>query len=133
MLVEMKQSNQPSVEGKSVGASPITSAIFVWAVGETESRLAYIQKSKVRLLHCLPLRHNVKVAWVTVNHLVMVRVHGPQPLGIGVTGARRSLKPQAKGRHLHPQPFFSSARQPVTSPARHAGIARCDTGADDHF
>lgn len=27
-LVEMKQSNQPSVEGKSVGASPITSAIF---------------------------------------------------------------------------------------------------------
>ena len=28
-LVEMKESNQPSVEGKSVGASPITSANFV--------------------------------------------------------------------------------------------------------
>ena len=28
MLVEMKESNQPSVEGKSVGASPITSANF---------------------------------------------------------------------------------------------------------
>ena len=26
LLVEMKESNQPSVEGKSVGASPITSA-----------------------------------------------------------------------------------------------------------
>ena len=63
---------------------------------------------------------------------VKVRILPLEPWGIGVTGARRSLKPQAKGRHLHPQPFFSSARQPETSPARHAGIARSITEADDH-
>ena len=38
---------------------------------------------------------------------------------------------QSNGPELVEGPF-SSARQPVTSPARHAGIARCDPEADDH-
>ena len=79
-VTEDKPAESPACRAGDSGGSTRRSRHFFWAVGETGSRLAYIQKSRVRLLHCLPLRHNVKVAWVTVNHLVMVRVHGPQPI-----------------------------------------------------
>ncbi len=155
----MKESNQPSVEGKSVGASPITSANFEvspssygsWPTPSLNGGAGAQQRDQAAaggvrsteregrepIPPPRPFSFQSRLTSRPAScYLVSVKVRilPLEPAGIGVTGARRSLTPQAKGRHLHPRPcFLSSARQPVTSPARHAGIARSITGADDQF
>src|SRR5262245_20360597 len=48
-------------------------------------------------------------------------------------GASAASQTAGEGAAPSSPTIIPSARQPVKSPARHAGIARSDTEADDHF
>src|ERR1041385_3608880 len=92
MLVEMKESNQPSVEGKSVGASPITSANFI------------------------EVSHSSYGSWPTPSQ-PGVRVPPPRPL----PGSAKVERPPVKRRDVGANPtpaaiFVGETASDVTCP-----------------